>query len=73
MRVRIRLNFNCDTCGRPVAKRKTFKITFINHEEATKELRPQVAEWKRSLLDTGVDCFTCARVKRSLAEPTSGN
>lgn len=73
MKARVRLRFPCNTCGREVIKRKTFPVTFINRDAATEELRPKVVEWKRSLLASGVDCFTCASVKRSLAEPTSGN
>lgn len=72
MKARVRLNLRCETCGYAVVRRKTFPVASINTEAASEELRPKVAEWKRSL--TPILCASCKSVWTSLlSEPTSGS
>lgn len=72
MKARVRVRLKCETCGCTVVRRKVFPITFINVEAASEELRPKVAEWKKSM--AFVNCALCKSVIASLrAEPTSGS
>lgn len=62
--LKIKTKINCNTCGTPLNRNKSIKITSKTKEEAIKEAAPKIKIWKDSLKNK--NCRLCQSIINDL-------